>query len=83
MDNWSVGEYFKLAHRIANHFRRINKNGVIYSLIMGTNSTHANIHIIPSNNNFEREIRAGIAGRRLGNTDAQSIVEKYKLKINH
>lgn len=79
-----VGEYFEVVHKIANHFKRVARsdNQIIYSLVMGTNSTHANIHLIPASISFERNIRASLTQAprsKISSEDALKALNKYKM----
>lgn len=84
---WDIpepGDYFQTVSKIANHFRRLNRNtnNIIYSLVMGTNSTHANIHIIPAPPSFERNIRAKLTSKptsKITSEAASRAMQRYKM----
>lgn len=82
---WDVkesGEYFQVVQKIANHFRKKDPHLIIYSLVMGTNSSHANVHIIPAGVSFERNIRSKLTSKptsKISSEAAMKSLNKYKM----
>ncbi len=43
-----AGEYFKVVHKIANHYRKIFQTEFVMSRIYGYDVPHAHIHLFPN-----------------------------------
>lgn len=73
-----IKEVMQACQKIANHFKKVTNQEVVYSLIHGEGVPYAHIHLIPKQDNRFNDAMRSITGK-LDFEKAEDIRNKYKL----
>ncbi len=79
---WDVknpDQYFKVVHKIANHYRKIFNTEFIMSFIYGYDVPHAHIHLLP-NSRGKIAIYPKEKKKQLSQEEGEKLAEKWRLK---
>jgi histidine triad (HIT) family protein len=73
-----IKEVMVACQKIANHFKKLTSQDVVYSLIHGEGVPYAHIHLIPKEDNRLNDALRSVTGK-LDFEKAEDIKNKYKL----
>ncbi|MFC1727184.1 HIT family protein [Patescibacteria group bacterium] len=72
----NVGEYFKIAAKIINHYRQVANNQWVSSLVWGTDVPHAHIQVLP----WPEKVHLNVKRGQLTEKQAKELVSQFALK---
>jgi histidine triad (HIT) family protein len=71
-----IDQYFAVAGKVINHYRRVTKNDFVASVIWGKDIPHAHIQILPGPHRLSLNWR----GQGLSEKKAKELVKKLAIK---
>jgi len=76
----NIGDYMKVCKKIAEHFRKVIKNKIVYSIIHGEGVEHAHIHLIPKvDEKWAKQFNDAFPTQKLEAVKAKELLNKYSM----